>query len=124
VNTILQELRLDDVELHMPKFAYDATLDLAQTFEEMGMSDAFDISRADFSGIDGTRNLFIGSAVHKASVTVDEMGTVAAAATEVVGEVETMPIEVKIVHPFIYIIRDGESGTVLFVGRVVDPRVE
>jgi serpin B len=88
----------------------------------MGMPDAFE--SADFSGIDGTKNLFISDVFHKAFVAVDEAGTEAAAATAVVIAKLALPmfdVELNIDRPFIFAIRDLEMGIVLFVGRVVNP---
>jgi serpin B len=109
----------------MPKFEYDASLELAQTLSEMGMPAAFSLGTADFSGMDGTRNLAIGEVVHKAFVAVDEAGTEAAAATAVImveSAAPDQPFEVTVDRPFVFLIRDVQSGTILFLGRVVDPR--
>ena len=79
---------------------------------------------ADFSGMDGSENLFIGDVFHKAFVAVDEEGTEAAAATAVVMEKLALPmfdVELNIDRPFVFVIRDRETDTVLFVGRVVNP---
>ena len=121
ITAIIESLTLDDVELYLPKFDFAANLDLAATLKEIGMPDAPDPRRADFSGMDGTRKLCLSAAVHKASITVDEMGTVAAAATRLGFWLESMPTVVVINRPFIFVIRDVESGTILFMGRVLDP---
>jgi serpin B len=74
--------------------------------------------------MDGTKNLFISDVFHKAFVAVDEAGTEAAAATAVVMRALAMPIidiELTIDRPFIFVIRDQESGSILFVGRVLNP---
>jgi len=74
----------------------------------------------------GSPDLFIGEVLHKAFVSVDEAGTEAAAATVVIMELTAMPgepVEVTIDRPFIFLIRDIESGTILFIGRVVNPGV-
>jgi serpin B len=79
---------------------------------------------ADFSGMDGGRDLFISEVVHKAFVSVDEAGTEAAAATAVIVAATGMseaPVEVSLDHPFLFFIRDIQTGAILFVGRVVDP---
>jgi len=92
----------------------------------MGMSDAFCGGAADFSGMDGTRNLCISAVEHKAYVAVDENGTEAAAATAVVMREAAMAMEMvnmKIDRPFLFFIQDKDSGSVLFMGRVVDPGV-
>lgn len=122
INAILQGLKQEDIRLFMPKFKYEAELSLAQTLADRGMPDAFDPLQADFSGMTGKRNLFIKHVEHKAFVAVDELGTEAAAATGIVSEIVSMPIEVRVDRPFIFLIRDGETGAILFVGRVVDPR--
>jgi serpin B len=90
----------------------------------MGMPIAF-TRYADFSGMTGNRDLFIADVVHKAFVSVDEAGT-EAAATAVVMELTAVlgeSVEVTIDHPFIFLIRDIETGAILFVGRVVNPKV-
>ncbi len=121
---IIDSMETRGVALTMPKFEYDATTSLADTLSAMGMPDAMDPNRADFSGMDGTRDLYITDVFHKAYVAVDEEGTEAAAATAVVASLESMPqidVELTIDRPFIYLIRDTETGAVLFLGRVVDP---
>jgi serpin B len=87
----------------------------------MGMPAAF--NSADFSGMDGTQNLYISDIFHKAFVAVDEAGTEAAAATGVAIEVLSLPmydIELTIDRPFVYLIRDNATGSILFLGRVLD----
>jgi len=88
----------------------------------MGMRDAFE--NADFSGINGKKDLFISEILHKAFVSVDEEGTEAAAATAVIISLTAMPeapAEMTLDHPFIFMIRDNVSGTILFMGRVMNP---
>jgi hypothetical protein len=89
------------------------------------MTDAFDLDRADFSGMDGNRDLYIGSVLHKAFVSVDENGTEAAAATAVIMELTSAlpgePIVFTVDRPFIFLIRDSRTGGILFVGRVMAP---
>jgi serpin B len=89
----------------------------------MGMPAAF-TGGADFSGMTGKKDLFISDVVHKAFVSVDEEGTEAAAATAVVMKLSAVaeePVTVTADHPFLFLVRDIETGTILFVGRVVDP---
>ena len=79
---------------------------------------------ADFSGITGKKDLFISDVIHKAFVSVDEAGTEAAAATAVIMELTAVPetpVEVTLNRPFIFLIRDIETGAILFVGRVMNP---
>ncbi len=121
---LLDQLEIEGVKLTMPKFEYNTHLDLKQTLSKMGMPAAFGPD-ANFSGITGDRSLFIEDVVHKAFVSVDEKGTEAAAATMVAMAVaEVRPnVEVTLDRPFIFLIRDNETGTILFLGRVVDPGV-
>jgi serpin B len=113
------------VELHLPKFKYDSSASLSDTLSQMGMPDAFTPTVADFSGIDGGRDLFISALLHKAFVAVDEDGTEAAAATAVVVGAAMMPVvdvQLTIDRPFIFIIRDTQTGSLLFVGQVTNPQ--
>jgi serpin B len=110
------------IALSMPRWAFDSpSISLADMLEEMGMTDAFAPGQADFSGMDGTRDLYISKVFHQAFVSVNEAGTEAAAATAVVVNRLSGPREFTIDRPFIYLIRDIETDTVLFLGRVTDP---
>lgn len=124
-NEILSAMETQKVILSMPKFTFKTRYGLSDTLIQMGMQDAFDPSLADFSGMDGQRILFIGDALHEAFVAVDEKGTEAAAATVVImGMGAMMPegIVLTIDRPLLFFIRDVPTGTILFMGRVVDPR--
>jgi len=124
LDEIIGGLEYRRVALTMPKFEFDSDFSLGETLAAMGMPVAFS-SGADFSGMTGNRELFIADVVHKAFVSVDEAGTEAAAATAVVMPMAIMPpeepIEVTVDHPFVFLIRDIETGTILFIGRVVNP---
>ncbi|MBL7064894.1 MAG: serpin family protein [Anaerolineae bacterium] len=123
VDGILKSLTYRQVALTMPKFEFESDCSLVEALAAMGMPVAFS-GGADFSGMTGTRDLFIGEVIHKAFVSVDEAGTEAAAATAVVMELSAMPgepVEVTVDHSFMFIIRDIETGAILFVGRVVNP---
>jgi serpin B len=123
VSDIISDLQPTEVTLTMPKFEFDSEFSLKDTLAEMGMPAAFS-EAADFSGMTGTRDLCISAVLHKAFVSVDEAGTEAAAATAViVGEtaIPEQPVEVTVDHPFIFLIRDIETGAILFVGRVLNP---
>ncbi len=123
VQGIIEELDRQQVALTMPKFEFDARFSLKESLAALGMPQAFS-GEADFSGMTGDRALFISEVVHKAFVAVDEKGTEAAAATAVVMLESAMPetpVEMVIDHPFLFLIRDVETGAILFVGRVVDP---
>ena len=125
VDDIVKNLNTREVVLTMPKFEFESSFSLKKALSAMGMPIAFSAG-ADFSGMTGNPDLFIGEVLHKAFVSVDEAGTEAAAATAVIMELTAMPgepVEVTIDRPFIFLIRDIESGTILFIGRVVNPGV-
>lgn len=124
IQMILADLNhLPEVEamLGMPKFTFESRFSLADTLAAMGMPNAFS-EAADFSGIDGSGGLSISHVEHKAFVAVDELGTEAAAATGVGMIVSGPPVSLTIDRPFLFLIQELTTGTVLFVGRVVDPR--
>ena len=85
------------------------------------MKSAFDEKTANFSGMDGTTNLSISDVIHKAYVQVNESGTEAAAVTVQVVKTRSMAERFIVDHPFIFLIRDNGSGSILFMGRIVDP---
>lgn len=119
---IIDGLHTASVTLSMPKFEYESQFSVKDALEAMGMTNAFDMA-ADFSGMDGTYDLYIEDVVHKAYVSVDEAGTEAAAASAVVMNLKAVleQAEVTLDHSFIYLIRDIETGTILFIGSVVNP---
>ena len=89
-----------------------------------GWTLAFTFPGADFSGVDDTKTLYLSQVIHEAVVTVDEKGTEAAAAAAagmVAGGMPQKPTVFRADHPFLFLIRDLETGAVLFMGRVVDP---
>lgn len=126
VQQLVDELTFGPVILSLPRFSYDSDFSLEAALRNLGMTDAFDPGSADFSGMDGRRDLFIGSILHKAFVSVDEHGTEAAAATAVIMELTSAyldePIVFTVDRPFLFLIRDRETGSILFLGRVLDPR--
>jgi serpin B len=125
VSDIISGLQLTEVALTMPRFEFKSQFSLKDTLTGMGMPDAFSPYNADFSGMTGNRELFISDVVHKAFVAVDEAGTEAAAATAVIVGTTSAPgeptVEVTLDRPFIFLIRDIETGAILFVGRVLNP---
>jgi len=122
--SVLEGLENRNVHLQMPAFGFaSGSVSLRQTLSEMGMPDAFG-SAADFSGMDNTRNLFLSDVIHKAFINVDEAGTEAAAATAAIISLTSVPEEpvtIKIDRPFVFFIRDIPTGTILFMGRVMNP---
>jgi serpin B len=117
---IISQLKAGEIILTMPKFKFDSSFSLKDNLTAMGMTDAF-TDNADFSGITGKPDLKIKDVVHKAFVSVDEAGTEAAAASGVIMEPTSMPPSITIDHPFIFLIRDIQTGTILFIGRVMNP---
>ena len=131
VGGLLADVAEAYVALEMPRFEFDAGFRLGDVLSGMGMSSAFDPAAADFSGMDGRSCLagdpgclYVREVVHKGFVSVDEAGTEAAAATGVVMQTESAklePVRVTVDRPFIFLIRDRATGTVLFLGRVMAP---
>ena len=118
-------LATTNITLRFPKFDFGTDAGLNDILKALGMTDAFDASKADFSGMDGSRELFITDVVHKAVIKLDERGTEAAAATGVVAGTTSAPpppIDVHVDRPFIFAIRDKATSALIFVGRVLDPR--
>ncbi len=120
---IISDLGFCEVNLTLPKFKYEYECSLADALATMGMPKAFSAD-ADFSGMAGNRDLAISDVLHKAYVSVDEAGTEAAAATAVViglTAIQGETAQVTVDRPFIFLIRDIDTGTILFIGRVMNP---
>lgn len=111
------------VGVSLPKFRFDRAYDLPQKLKSLGMVDAFVPFKADLSGMASSRDLFISAVAHKAFIDVNEEGSEAAAATAVVsGEAFGFPPAFTAEHPFLFLIRDVKHGTILFMGRVMNPK--
>ncbi len=123
-----KEAKPELVQVTLPKFTFSDEMELARILRAMGMTDAFDPVKADFSGMSSAERLFISAVIHKAFVAVDEDGTEAAAATAVGVRATAMmrrPDEPKIFkadHPFVFLIRHRSTGEILFMGRLSDPK--
>jgi len=112
------------VDLLLPKFKIESTMELKENLEDLGVTDAFSIKDADLSGISGTRDLFLSDAIHKAFIEVSEEGTEAAAATGLMAVARMLgplPVRAHFDRPFVFFIKDQKTGIILFQGRVVDP---
>ena len=123
LTAIIGGLKINEVNLTMPKFEFSSSFGLKSALSSLGMPIAFS-DNADFSGMDGKTDLQIQDVVHKAFISVDESGTEAAAASGVVVGTTAMPVNqatVTLDHPFIFVIRDIATGAVVFTGRVNDP---
>jgi len=123
----LSKLNKREVIVSIPKFKMTSQFSLASVLKSMGMADAFNPGKADFSGMNGKTDLFISAVIHKAYVDVNEEGTEAAAATAVTMRLTSVgPSQIPVFradHPFLFLIRDNHSGSILFIGRVTDPSV-
>lgn len=110
-----------ELDVIIPKFSMTVRFSLGDVLAEMGMPSAFGLE-ADFSRMTGAPDLFISKVIHQAFVEVNEEGTEAAAATAVVMERESSEVRFFLAdHPFLFLIRDNVTGSVLFMGRVADP---
>ena len=114
------QLRKRKVDTWLPKFKLECDFRLDKVLQAMGMVDAF-TSNADLSGMDGTDWLYISAALHKAFVDVNEEGTEAAAATAVVSRAICMDPQFRADHPFVFLIQENQTGSILFIGRMTDP---
>jgi len=124
LDQILGSMQPQMLQLALPKFSFTSSFDLGDRLSTLGMTDAFNADRADFSGMTGKRDLYITKVLHKAFVAVDEKGTEAAAATSVIMGLTAIMVpdkQLTIDRPFIFVIRDLHSGQILFLGRVLDP---
>jgi serpin B len=113
---------------NIPKVHMTADINLCKTLTDMGMTNAFIDRKADFSGMDGTHELFIDKILHKAYVDINEKGTEAAATTSVcisAGDVwrTARRATFRADHPFIVLIQENQTGSILFMGRVTNPSV-
>ena len=112
------------VNIQMPKFKLTHSASLAEALRSLGMKNMFSAGVADFSGMDGTRNLYVGFVKQEVAVEVNEEGSEAAAATGMGMMMRSMPAppqEFVVDHPFIFYIRDKLTGMLLFQGRVANP---
>jgi serpin B len=116
------KLRPQEVYVGLPRFTMTASYGMIPMLQSLGMREAFKPDTADFSGLSGKRDLFISAVAHKAFVDVNEEGTEAAAATGVGVSTASIPPAFRADHPFIFLIRDIRSGSILFFGRVMNPK--
>lgn len=119
--TVTTNLRPRELSaLEMPKFTLEYEKSLNEMLKDMGMEIAFDPGRADFSGIVEGGGIWVDEVKHKTFIEVDEKGTEAAAVTSV-GMVTSLPPSIRIDRPFLFVIREQHSGTILFIGQMTDP---
>lgn len=111
-----------EILVSLPKFKTTCEFELSKILSDMGMPSAFSLPPADFSGMTGRKDLFISKVIHKAFVDVNEEGTEAAAATAVVMlRGISRPLSFRADHPFMFLIRENKTGSILFIGSIVDP---
>ena len=125
INDISDMMRSELINLEMPKFDFETEINANEVLKSLGMEEAFDPDVSDFKGIADVDDLHITDVLQKATITVDEEGTEAAAATAVIVGVESMPmdepISLVVDRPFFFLIQHIPTGTILFMGHIVQP---
>ena len=130
IDAAAKKLAPQRVNVWLPRWKMTLDYDLVPALKGLGLKDAFAAKTADFTGVTDSaegESLYISAIRHKAFIAVDEAGTEAAAATAVTFKTESAPfnqdkpIEFRCDHPFVYLIRDNNTGAILFMGRVTDP---
>ncbi len=111
----------EPIDVTLPRFAITQNQNLNELLQSLGITAAFAPDAADFSGIDGARDLFVQTVVHDAMITVDEHGAEAAAATGIGVGTTSAPLPLRADHSFLFLLYDNVTGSILFMGRVVDP---
>lgn len=120
----LNALQPENIDLAFPKFAFDDVISLPAALQRLGIDDAFRATQADFSGMDGKRDLYISAMAHKASIQLDEQGSGVHAVTAVSLERSlrsSANLRVTVERPFFFFVRDSRSGALLFMGRLTQP---
>lgn len=128
LDTVLGPMTSPEVQLSLPKWDIETATSLSDALKALGMTDAFDVDAADFTGITTEEPIFIGDVIHQANITVTEDGTEAAAATAVVmvagaapNEDQPEPVVMDVDRPFFFAIRSETTGAILFQGHVTNP---
>ncbi len=117
----ISALSLTNGPVQLPKFELEYEKKLNDILISMGMEDAFNSMKADLTGINPDADLYISEVMHKTYVKVDEEGTEAAAVTSVGVGTTSMPLSFSVDRPFIFVIREQNSGAILFMGKVNNP---
>jgi serine protease inhibitor len=122
-NAWMSDLQQDHhLHLYMPKFELDYKIELSDALAAMGMSVAMSAGLADFTKINPVGNLYVGAVNHKTFIKLDEEGTEAAAATSVEILLSSMPPSVLVDRPFVFVIHEKQSGAILFIGKIMNPK--
>ncbi|XP_072349483.1 plasminogen activator inhibitor 1 [Scyliorhinus torazame] len=114
---------LETVKRHLvlPKFSLESETDLRKPLSGMGITDMFNEGKADFTKINKTEPLFVSKALQKVKIEVNESGTKASSATAAIFYERMAPLEVVIDRPFLFLVRHNPTGTILFMGQVMEP---
>ncbi|MDY0386482.1 MAG: serpin family protein, partial [Methanolobus sp.] len=125
-NELKDTLNSNEVKILLPKFTFETKAKLNEPLQDMGITDAFNLGTADFSGISASDGLFISDVVHQAYIGVNEKGTEAAAATAIEMEISLPYYEYEFIveHPFMFFIEDKRTDCMLFMGKVENPEYE
>ena len=121
------QIKKQEMDVYLPQFKLETNYDLIPYLESMGIKDAFNQNKADFSGIiDEPNSIWLSSVIHHACIQVDEEGTKSAAGTGMgfFGGPLVKPIVFRADHPFVFLIRDKRTDSILFLGRVMEPQSE
>ena len=113
----------EEVEVFLPRFTLEESYDMEEFLQELGMTDAFEETRADFSGMSSGRGLHLSKVMHKSFLEVTEEGTEAAAATGAVVMMRCLMVVPRFNanHPFLFFIQHSKTGAILFCGRFCSP---
>ena len=120
----IKSLEEQEVNIYLPKFSFESEFHLESVLPIMGMVDAFYPGKADFTGM--ANDVFIGGIIHKAVIEVNEKGSVAAAVTAVIIKTTSalkQDIFFNADHPFLIVIREKKTGSILFMGSVIEPKI-
>jgi len=125
-NSWLSQFEKTEINLFLPKFKLEYETSLAEVLSQLGMEIAFTPGLADFTNINSGGNLYISKVIHKTFIDFNEEGTEAAAATVVVIDLTGMvdEIEMRVNRPFIVVLHERHSGTILFIGKIVQPKYD
>ena len=123
LNKMMSQMREVKVRVSLPKFKFSQSFNLHETLSAMGIEDLFIGGKADLSGVNGMKDLYVSKVIHKAFIDVNEEGSEAAAASAVTMMKRSLDIspEFRADHPFLFLIRDNDTGAILFMGRLMKP---
>ncbi|XP_011815436.1 PREDICTED: plasminogen activator inhibitor 1 [Colobus angolensis palliatus] len=107
--------------LVLPKFSLETEVDLRKPLENLGMTDMFRQFQADFTSLSNQEPLHVAQALQKVKIEVNESGTVASSSTAVIVSARMAPEEIIMDRPFLFVVRHNPTGTVLFLGQVMEP---